>query len=87
MPAVWAQVSRFSPLVATSLSIELMTVEMAVPPASASMPIDVSAAAMPRTSALDRPIDFPAPAILIAMEEMSLSVVAKLLPSPTMAEP
>ena len=85
--AVFAHVARFSSLSATDLSISLMTVEMAVPPASALMPSDVSAPARPSTSALDSPIDLPAPAILMAIAEMSDSVVARLLPKPTIVDP
>ena len=87
MLAVCAHVSMDEAFVATSLSMVAMMVEMAVPPASASMPMDDSAVARPSTSASVSPIDLPAPAILMAMWLMSASVVAKLLPRATMVEP
>ena len=58
-----------------------------MPPASASMPMDDSAVARPSTSDSVSPMDFPAPAMRMAMWLMSASVVAKLLPSSTMVEP
>ena len=86
MPAALAHVDRFSELVATSLSMRLMMVDTAVPPASASTPMEESAAARPRMSAWLMPTCVPAAANLMAMAEMSLSVVAMLLPRPTMAD-
>ena len=76
-----------SPARAMSLSICAMIVLMAVPPASASTPIDASAVARPRMSAWDMCTCVPAAAMRIAIDDMSDSVVAKLFPSPTMAEP
>ena len=87
MFAVCAHVLTEPAFVATALSMLDMMVEMAVPPASASMPMDDSAVARPSTSASDSLIDFPAPAMRMAMCEMSASVVAKLLPRATMVEP
>ena len=87
MPAVSAHVARPSEPVATSLSIWLMMVEMAVPPASALMPMDVSAVDRPRMSASLMPTWWPAAATLMAMSETADSVVAKLLPRATMVEP
>ena len=87
MPATSAHVSTDLAPVATSLSMLLMIVEMAVPPASALMPMDVRAVESPSTSASLRPICLPAAATLIDMAETSLSVVAKELPRATMVEP
>ena len=87
MPAVDAHVSTASELRAMSLSICAMIVLIAVPPASASTPIDASAVARPRMSSWDICTCVPAAAMRIAMDEMSDSVVAKLFPSPTMADP
>ena len=87
MFAVAAHVSMDEAFMATSLSMVDMMVEIAVPPASASMPMDDSAVASPSTSASVRPMDLPAPAMRMAMCEMSASVVAKLLPKATMVEP
>ena len=87
MPAAFAQSSRASLPVATATSISDMVREMAEPPIWASIPTELREAASPRTCASLRPIWPPAPAILMAISMMAASVVAELLPSPTMVAP
>jgi len=87
MPATWAKASRLSPPVATAASIVLTVVENAVPPASASMPMDDIAADQPRMSAWLMPTWVDDAAILWPMLEMALSVVAMWFPRLTMADP
>ena len=72
---------------ATSRSTWLMMVEIAVPPASASIPTDPSDAEIPSICALVMPTCAPAPPMRIANAMMLDSVVAMLLPRPTMVAP
>ena len=87
MPATFAHASSCFPFVDTCVPICVMVFEKAVPPACDSMPRDAVAAAMPRISACDMPACVPADAMLMAMSEILDSVVAMLLPRPTIAEP
>ena len=73
--------------VSTATCICVITLENAEPPASASMPTDVRPVAKPRICASVRPIWAPAPARRDAIFIMADSVVAKLFPKSTNAEP
>ncbi len=64
-----------------------INLENADPPASASIPTDDNAAAKPTMSPSVMPICFPAPAKRKPISVISDSVVAKLLPKSTIAEP
>ncbi|MNW50215.1 hypothetical protein D3C74_276620 [compost metagenome] len=87
IPAVLANKSRVSPPVSTLAPIRFIVIDMAEPPASASIPTDDIAADMPMICPSDKPICTPAPARRIDIAIISASVVAKLLPSPTSVEP
>ena len=87
MPDTCANSSRDSPPSSTALPMRFIVVDMAVPPASASMPTDDIAAAMPRISPSESCACAPAPARRIDMSTISDSVVAKLLPRPTTEAP
>ena len=65
----------------------LSSLEIAVPPASASMPTEESAVAMAMICGSVSPTTAPVEASRVAMDTMSASVVAKLLPKSTMEEP
>ena len=64
-----------------------INLENADPPASASIPTEDKAAANPTMSPSDIPICLPAPASRKPISVISDSVVAKLFPKSTMAEP
>ncbi|MPN54096.1 hypothetical protein SDC9_201765 [bioreactor metagenome] len=64
-----------------------MTLEKALPPASASMPTELKAAEKDIISDSVIPTCVPAPANLMAIDTISASVVAILLPSATIVEP
>ena len=64
-----------------------MSVLMEVPPASASMPSDVVAAASPRMSLSLMPASVADAAILWPISAILLSVVAEVLPRAVMALP
>ena len=87
MPATRAKVSRVSPPLLAARSMALSVWVMAVPPASASMPTELIAVASARICASLMPASLPAEASLVAISSISLSVVAKLLPSATSDEP
>ena len=87
IPATFAKSFKESLLVSTANCILDITLENADPPASASIPTELKAPAKDNICASLNPIWAPAPANLIAIAVISLSVVAKLLPSATTVLP
>ena len=87
IPATDANSSRSSPPFATAFSISVIVCVIAVPPASASMPTEDIAAASAMISGSVNPANSPADARRVAIATISASVVAKLLPRPTITEP
>ena len=87
IPAMDANESSASPPVATALSMDATVLENAVPPASASMPREDMAPDHPRISGVLMPTWLDAAAMRCPMDETLDSVVARLLPRLTMAEP
>ena len=87
MPETRAYSSTISELLATAVEIFATIRVMAEPPASALMPSDAMAPAMPSTSALEKLAAVPTPARRRAMFEMLLSVAARWFPRSTMVEP
>ena len=83
MPATSAHFCRPSEFVDTAVSMSVSVLLIAVPPASASMPNEDSAADKPRISACDMPTCVPAAPTRCAMEEIADSVVAVEFPSAT----
>ena len=87
IPAASAHNASCSPPAATAVFISSITLENAVPPASALTPTEDRAAASPIISAWLMPITVPAPARRMAISAISPSVVAMLLPKSTITEP
>ena len=87
MPATSANSASFGEPVCTMVSKFLSRVDIALPPASASMPTEDSAVATAIISASDSPMMAPDDASRVPMATMSASVVAKLLPRSTMVAP
>ena len=87
IPAVCAHTFIFSLPNATLLSISDMIVDIAVPPASASIPTLERLADIASIWSSVIPICVPAPAIRIAIFIISASVVAELFPSATSVSP
>ena len=87
IPAMRANSSRFSPPSATAFSMAVRVWVIAVPPASASMPTEDMAVAKAIICDSVSPASVPAEARRVAISVISASVVAKLLPRPTMTEP
>ena len=81
IPAVLEKVAKSFPPLNIASCILIMTRLKAVPPASASIPTELRAAAKAIISGSANPICLPAPANLIAIVTISASVVAILLPS------
>ena len=77
----------FFPPEVTAFSMAVRVWVMAVPPASASMPTEDSAADSPMIWASVSPASVPAEAKRLAILVISLSLVAKLLPNATIVEP
>jgi hypothetical protein len=86
-PATLAKPPSVSDPVLTDLSMSIRTLEIAEPPASASMPDDASALPSARTFDSDRPTIAPAPAMFCAIWMIWVSVDAPLLPRSTSAAP
>jgi len=80
IPATSASASSFSPPCSTATFISWRTRLIAVPPASARMPTEVSAVESARISSSVRPAEVAAPASLVDISTISFSVVAKLEP-------
>ncbi len=87
MPAIVANCCRCPPPFATSVAILVITREIAVPPASASMPTDANAFEIPSTCGTVKPAAAPAAEIRCAIASISCSVDAPKLPNATTAEP
>ncbi|OPZ78845.1 MAG: hypothetical protein BWY79_00648 [Actinobacteria bacterium ADurb.Bin444] len=87
MPATAAKFVRDSPPLWAAEYISSITLENAVPPASAAMPTEERAPAKPSVCASVMPMVDPAPASRRAISTISPSVVARLLPSATTVAP
>ena len=87
MPATLAKFSSLWPPADTALAILTKNLETAEPPRSAAIPNELKAAEIPRMSASLTPKVFNVPTKALAIDMISVSVVAELLPKCTKADP
>ena len=86
-PAALANLPKFSPPDITAFCIFVITCVIALPPASASIPTVLIAAANPNTSASDILVCLPIPESRCDISTIDFSLVAKLFPNSTNVEP